>query len=368
MNPHQAHRTMINILDCSLEELRSLLTQLGQPGFRADQIWQWVWQKGSHDFQEMTNLSRGLRASLAHRFCIEWPHMHTLLESRDGTLKLLLELSDGALVETVLIPERDHFTQCLSSQVGCPLACTFCSTGDLGFSRNLTSGEILGQVLVARDLLHKRGSALAFRNLVFMGMGEPLLNWEQVVRSLVVLGHDQAFGFSRRRITVSTVGIRGMLAELGNSGLASLAVSLHAPTQELRARLMPRASRFPLDELLKEMEGYPLAPRQRITVEYILIGGVNDSLGHARELTRALSRIKCKVNLITFNPGPGIPYAAPGQEQVLAFEQLLRDKGLTATLRKSKGQDIAAACGQLRAQCESSDRTDAFSGPSSGTT
>ena len=363
-----------NLLDLTYSELEHFCSDLGEAPFRARQIWQWLWQKRERDFGRMTNISKELRTRLAEAGRIVWPGLVTTRCSRDGTTKFLLALEDGQHIETVLIPEKDHFTLCLSTQVGCALGCTFCATGRMGLIRNLTMAEILGQILVAQE--HVAGLApglaqesaqgepqgqtqgqtqgLALRNLVFMGMGEPLLNWENLRRALESLHHPLGLEFSRRRITVSTVGVPGMLAELGASGLASLAVSLHAPTQELRARIMPRAARFALDDLIAELADYPLQPRQKITIEYVLLGGVNDDLSHARELVRVLNKVKAKVNLIPFHPSPDLPYAAPDMSRVLAFENLLKSKGLPATLRKSKGQDISAACGQLRADVAAS--------------
>jgi 23S rRNA (adenine2503-C2)-methyltransferase len=254
-------------------------------------------------------------------------------------------------VETVLIPEKDHVTQCLSTQVGCAMGCTFCRTGQMGFTRNMTMGEIVAQVVVAKRLLADQGREKALRNLVFMGMGEPLNNTREVLRSLEVLSHDQGPGFSSRRLTVSTVGVEKGISALGESGLASLAVSLHAPTQELREQIMPTAAKaLPLDRLMAALDRYPLRPRQRITYEYILLSGINDEPAHAKALARLLGGRKAKVNLIAFNEGPGIGYKAPSQERVLAFEKVLWDKNITATLRKSKGLDIKAACGQLKAE------------------
>ncbi len=297
----------------------------------------------------MTNVAKSLRTSLASQWDIIWPSIHTVQESTDGTVKLLLEYDDKALVETVLIPEKDRFTQCMSTQVGCATGCTFCSTGQMGLLRNMTGGEIAMQVLVARDFLDKQGTKDRLTNLVFMGMGEPLMNWPQVKRALTILQNDHGIHFSRRKITLSTCGIKKGLVELSKQGLALPAISLHAPTQELREQIMPKAATFPLDELMALLEQYPLKPRERITIEYLLLGGVNDSKAHARQLVKLLSRIRCKVNLIAFNPGPGIPYTRPKEEDVLAFEKILWDKGMNCILRKSKGQDIAAACGQLRA-------------------
>lgn len=306
-------------------------------------------------FDEMTDIAKDVRALLAERCRISWPEISLVRKSSDGTVKFLLRLADGEHIETVLIPSTDkagatRMTQCLSTQVGCAMACTFCSTGKLGFTRNMSMGEILGQVQAARAWL---GDTLPekplIRNLVYMGMGEPLLNLREVMKSLETLHHQRGLAFSARRVTVSTCGIEQGLRELGDSGLAYLAVSLHAPTQELRERLMPRAARWPLDELLNALESYPLKTRERITLEYLVIGGVNDGPEQARQLVRICSRLKAKLNLIPYNPTPGSPYAPPSPESLLAFERMLWNKNITAIVRKSKGQDIEAACGQLRA-------------------
>jgi 23S rRNA (adenine2503-C2)-methyltransferase len=301
----------------------------------------------------MTNLSKPLRKILAQNFNIIWPEIREIKESSDGTVKFLLSLEDEKLIETVLIPEKDHYTLCLSSQVGCALACTFCSTGQMGFKRNMLSHEIAAQILVAQDYLARAATAQKkntpghLTNLVFMGMGEPLLNWKEVKKALQIINHPLGLNFSRRKITLSTVGIKGVLQEFGQSKLALLAVSLHAPTQELRQKIMPKAARWDLKELVSVLADYPLPRRERITIEYVLLGGVNDRPEHARQLVRLLSRVKCKINLIAYNPGPNSKYSAPEKKDILKFEQILWSKGMTAILRKSKGQDISAACGQL---------------------
>ena len=348
---------MRNILNDTLPELTAWMTEeLGEPRFRAAQVWQWLWQKGARDFSDMTDVSKACRARLAETARIVWPEVVTVQESRDGTTKFLLAMEDGAQIETVLIPADDRegnrrWTQCLSSQVGCAMGCTFCSTGDMGFERNLTHGEILGQILVARAHLNdNRPDWPILRNLVFMGMGEPLLNLGNVMRALQSLNNDRGLNFSPRRITVSTCGIEKGLRELGESGLAYLAVSLHAPTQELRARIMPKAARWPLPELLKALAAYPLKTRERITFEYLLLGGVNDGPEQAHQLARLVSETtRGKLNLIVYNPAEGSPYAAPDEARVLAFEKILWNHNITAIIRKSKGQDIKAACGQLKA-------------------
>lgn len=343
---------MINLLDLSLAELEAFfIEELKEPRFRAAQVWQWMWQKGARDFASMTNLSKALREKLSGRAEVRRPEVADVRESRDGTIKFLLRLSDGKLIETVLIPSarRERYTQCLSTQVGCPMACTFCNTGFMGFERNLSQAEILGQVLVGRAHLEAGGLG-PLSNLVFMGMGEPLLNLDWLLKSLSTLNSDTGLNLSWRRTTVSSVGLPGGLEILGRSGLALPAISLHAPTQELRAKIMPKAAQVPLPELLEALRRYPMKPRERITFEYLLLKGVNDSPAQARQLHKLLCTLRCKVNLIAYNPTEGMPYEAPDPEAVLAFEQVLRDKGLTATIRRSMGTDIKAACGQLKAE------------------
>ncbi len=351
---------MIDILSLTLPELQTFMLEMGEPKFRALQVWQWLWQKMARDFESMSNVSKATRAKLATCAHITWPSIATVQKSKDGTVKFLLNLADGAQVETVLIPSsaRDgkvRLTQCLSSQVGCAMACSFCSTGTMGFERNMTHAEILGQILVARDYLgDTRPDHPKLRNLVFMGMGEPLLNLKEMMRSLQSLNDDHGLNFSPRRITVSTCGIEKGLKELGESGLAFLAISLHAPTQSIREAIMPKAAKWHLNDLMHALASYPLKTRERITFEYLLLGGVNDSLEHARELAKLVSTVKGKLNLIVYNPSKGDPYKAPSQDHILAFERILWGKNITAIIRKSKGQDINAACGQLKAESKKS--------------
>lgn len=347
---------MTNLLELTYEELEQFITQeLGEARFRAQQVWQWIWQRGVCDFDKMTNVSKATREKLAQKACMPLPELVQEARSQDGTIKLLLRLHDGALVETVLIPGEERqglmrLTQCLSCQVGCAMACSFCSTGTMGFIRNMTAGEILGQILVAKNLIddHRLDQPL-IRNLVFMGMGEPLLNLQEVLHSLVVLNNEQGLRFSPRRITVSTCALPSGLQELGESGLAFLAVSLHAPNQAIREHIMPKAARWHFDDLIATLESYPLKTREHLTLEYLLLGGVNDQPEHARALVKLVRRLNAKLNLIAYNPSEGMPYKAPQQEDILAFQKILWDKKVVAILRKSKGQDIKAACGQLYA-------------------
>ena len=304
---------MIDILNLTFPELeRFIVEDLGQPKFRAAQVWQWIWQKHATSFDAMTDVSKQLRAKLAEIAEIVLPEIVTVQTSSDGTEKLLLRLRDGALVETVILPSTGQdgsvrIAQCVSSQIGCAMGCTFCSTGTMGFIRNMTAGEILSQVLVARMRLgDNRIDHPIIRNLVFMGMGEPLLNLRETTRALEMLNHDKGMDFSPRRITVSTCGSKAGLRELGDSGLAFLAVSLHAPNQELRAKIMPKAANWHLDDLMATLESYPLKTREHITFEYLLLGGVNDQPEHARELAKLVSRVKGKLNLIAYNPSDNV--------------------------------------------------------------
>ena len=346
---------MTEILNLTLDELTHWLCRdMGEAPFRARQLWKWLWQRRARSFAVMSDLPLALRSRLEENARIVWPAVESTRVSSDGTVKFLLRLSDGELVETVLIASesregKGRLTQCLSSQVGCPMGCTFCGTGAMGFTRNMSMGEILGQVLVAQDYLGDAQGGTRLRNLVFMGMGEPLLNLAEVMKSLKTLNSEPGLSFSPRRITVSTCGIEKGLRELGESGLAYLAVSLHAPSQELRARLMPRATLWPLPALLDSLRAYPLKARERLTFEYLLLGGINDSLEHAVALAGIMAKVKGKLNLIAYNPVNGTPYRAPTPEALQAFENHLRAKHITAIVRKSRGRDIEAACGQLRA-------------------
>ena len=346
----------INLLDLPYPSLEALVAErFGWAKYRAQQIWQWIWARNVRDIDSMTDIAREAREVLKKETRITLPKLVLKRESSDGTVKFLLRLEDGECIETVLIPSegkdgKKRLSQCLSSQVGCAMACTFCSTGKLGFKRNMTMGEILGQLQVAREYVGDNDpSHPVIRNLVYMGMGEPLLNLSAVMDSLRTLNSPRGLAFSPRRITVSTCGIEKGLRELGESGLAFLAVSLHAPTQELRERIMPRAAAWHLEEMLSALEQYPLGTRERITLEYLVMHGINDGDAQVRELAKICSRLKAKLNLIPYNDTPGSPYAAPTPEQMLAFEKKLWAKNITAIARKSKGGDIEAACGQLRA-------------------
>ena len=324
------------------EQLAAVCAELGMPRFAAKQLARWLYAKHVEDPMRMSDIAAAHRAKLAERFRPAFTPPARITESADGTKKYLYRTQQGAWIESAYIPDGERATLCVSSQAGCRMGCKFCATGRQGLQHSLTTAEILNQIvsLPERDSL---------TNVVFMGMGEPLLNLKNVMRALESLNNDKGLNFSPRRITVSTCGIEKGLRELGESGLAYLAVSLHAPTQELRARIMPKAARWPLEDLLQALKSYPLKTRERITFEYLLLGGVNDGLEQARQLARVVSDVKGKLNLIVYNPSEGDPYKAPSPERVLAFEQYLWDRNITAIIRKSKGQDIKAACGQLKA-------------------
>ncbi len=347
-----------DILSLPFEELENyIVNELKQPKFRAKQLWEWLWRRNASTFDEMSPLSKDFRAILNEKAEILKLTLIDMQESKDGTKKFLLALPDGESIETVLIPSTDRegkvrITQCISCQVGCAMACTFCSTGTLGFTRNMTMGEIVGQIQFAREYLGDTDpSHPMIRNIVYMGMGEPLLNLENVTNSLKTLNNELGLAFSPRRITVSTCGIKKGLEDLSDLGLSYLALSLHAPNQKLREEIMPKAAKgWHLHDLIDSLHDYKLKSRERITLEYLLIGNVNDSIEHAQELVRICSHLKAKLNLIPYNETPHSPYKAPSQQRLRAFQEYLNNKRIVAVFRKSKGADIAAACGQLKGE------------------
>jgi len=314
--------------------------------YRAGQILRWVHQRQVDRFEAMSDLGLALRELLDRSFTIERLKIAQIEASVDGSQKYLFELADGQSVETVLIPERTHYTLCVSSQVGCAMGCRFCLTGRGGLERNLTAGEIVAQV---RDVLRNLPGPMRLTNIVFMGMGEPLANFENLVDALEILTDNAAgFGFAGRRITVSTVGIVPRIAELGQRTTVNLAVSLNAADDATRSRLMPINRTYPLDSLVEACARYPLRPHRRITFEYILLKGVNDSAEDARRLARLLHPVRAKLNLIPFNAYEGGPFEEPSEAVVRQFQEILLQRRYTAVIRRSKGRDISAACGQLR--------------------
>ena len=334
-----------NLKDYSLESLRSRFARDGLAPYRADQVAGWLYRRGTDDPRAMTDLGIDVRDQLVARWETRALEVDWLQRSRDGTLKAVLRARDGEQIESVLIPEPGRTTLCVSSQVGCPLACSFCATGAFGFRRNLRTAEIIDQVCRMRELLEP-GSTIS--NVVFMGMGEPLLNLPAVLEAVRILVHPKAFAMAPRRVTVSTVGIPAKLRELLDAVPVNLAVSLHATTDAVRDRLVPLNRRFPLDTLLGTLRGLGALTRRRpVFFEYTLIDGVNDSSADARRLPGLLAGIPAKLNLIPMNPHPDSPYRPPGEERCDLFLRQLAAAGMTVTLRRSRGPDIDAACGQL---------------------
>ncbi|MFA5487740.1 MAG: 23S rRNA (adenine(2503)-C(2))-methyltransferase RlmN [Candidimonas sp.] len=351
----------INLLGLGAAELTDLVGQWGGKPFRAKQLLRWVHQRGVDSFDDMTDLAREFRGQLAERCSIHAPAVSTEQRSVDGTRKWLFDVGDNNAVEAVFIPEDDRGTLCISSQAGCTVACPFCSTGYQGFNRNLTTAEIIGQLWFARRAVQADagGARLAdtataapvsrvVSNVVMMGMGEPLLNYDQVVGALRLMLDDNAYGLSRRRVTVSTSGVVPMMDRLSTDCPVALAVSLHAPNDALRDKLVPLNRKYPLAELLAACNRYlEFAPRDFITFEYIMLDGVNDGDDHARELIAIASQVRCKFNLIPFNPFPQSGLKRSSTARVRLFAQRLMDAGVITTVRKTRGDDIAAACGQL---------------------
>ncbi len=334
------------IVGMDLADLRELLGP-DQPAYRAKQIYEAVYRALSYDVAQIGTLPARLREELAGRVAMGLPEVARRYESADGTRRYLLRLEDGRTVETVLMPEGGRDTLCISSQVGCPVDCKFCMTALLGLERNLTAGEIVGQVLlVAREnRLRSDGGRL---NIVMMGQGEPLLNLANVVKAARILLDPGGFALSPRRITVSTAGIVPAIAKLGREPVRpKLAISLNASTEESRRELMPITRKYPLKDLLEACRAYPLRPWEKLTFEYVLLGGVNDSDADARRVVKLLARLNCKVNLIALNAGPEIPYRTPDAERVAAFQQIVR-RAMPCFIRKPRGLDIYAACGQLK--------------------
>jgi 23S rRNA (adenine2503-C2)-methyltransferase len=401
-------------MDLTREELRALVRGLGEPAYRGDQIFEWIYRRGATSFEGMSNLPKALRARLLAEATLAGPAVEQAPRSADGTRKLLLRLEDGAQIESVLIPDEHRVTLCVSTQVGCPLACKFCATGVLGFQRNLAPHEIVAQFLIgerlasadraegliprrppraARPAISALGSALededaaeegydplspapseaeapapapapgpgdlaprGITNMVLMGMGEPLLNAENVARAIGIITDPRGIGFSRHRITLSTVGILNKLWQFLEETGVCLAVSLHAPSPAVRSDLMPIEKKYGMAELLEAIRARKDELKDRVTFEYVLLHGVNDAPEQARELALAIRGIRAKVNLLPFNPYEGAPYRRPPDERVEAFKQALRAEGVDAFIRRSRGRDIAAACGQLALHAREAER------------
>ncbi len=352
-----------NLFGLRQEELADAIVEMGFPAYRARQIYRAMYARGVAGLHEMTDLPKSLRDELEKSFVIRHPEITKHQSSEDGTIKYVFSLDDGHTVEAVYIPDTSsesssdapsRVTLCLSTQVGCPLGCTFCFSGTIPFARNLTVGEILGQFV---GVMKENRQSPPRVNVVYMGMGEPLLNAKAVLGSLAVLTDSNALGVSPRRVTVSTAGlVKELEAFFREAPKVGLAVSLHATDNDLRGRLMPINSKFPIEKLMESIRHLPLPRRRKITFEYVLLGGENDSEQHAFELAHLLRGAKAKVNLITYNPWPGAPHKASSPVATERFMQVLADKGYTVSLRQSRGADVLAACGQLAGRNPASSR------------
>ena len=358
----------VNLLGMSKDELSAFFVSLGEKSFRATQVMKWIYQFGVTDFFEMTNISKKLQHKLHEVACVVPPTVKYKEFSQDGTRKWVFEVAGGSLVETVLIPADDgkqfgRKTLCISSQVGCALDCSFCSTGKQGFERDLTPSEIIGQLWVANQSYMENVPPTErenrVTNVVMMGMGEPLLNYDPVVASMSLMLDDHAFGLSKRRVTLSTSGVVPKMYDLAKDIDVALAISLHAPNDELRNELVPINKKYPLKDLIKAAKSYVYDEKQKkkkhITIEYVMLAGVNDSDKHAHQLVDLLKDLPSKINLIPFNPFPHAPYGRSSNNRIHAFSNILNQAGFVCTIRQTRGDDIDAACGQLVGQV--ADRT-----------
>ena len=350
---HGRNDTRRNLVGLSRDDLKTILVEAGLEPFRARQVWQWIYWHGVTDFERMTNIARKTRERLAELFVVERPGIVTEQRSVDGTRKWLLRFADGNEAETVNIPEEDRGSVCVSSQVGCTLTCTFCHTGTQPLVRNLAPSEIVGQFMVARDSYGEWPTPIEttrmLSNIVMMGMGEPLYNFDNVATALRIVMDEQGIALSRRRITLSTSGVVPMIPKVGEVLDVNLAVSLHAVSDAVRDTLVPINRKWPIAELLAACAAYPGARNsRRITFEYAMLKGVNDSDADARELVRLLKPIHAKVNLIPFNPWPGAAYECSSNNRMHRFAEIVNDGGLSAPIRTPRGRDILAACGQLK--------------------
>ncbi len=345
----------LNLFGLTREDFETLCSEVDGKPYRAHQIMKWAYHQGVLDFEQMSNLSKAFRVWLQENASFELPEVLTMQKSKDGTIKWAIKAANGNAVEMVLIPERGRNTLCVSSQVGCMLDCTFCSTGKQGFNGNLSAAEIIGQVWLANAELAARGENVS--NVVFMGMGEPLMNFAPVTTACSILMDDLAFGISKRRVTVSTAGVVPGIYDLAEVTDVSLAISLHAPNDELRNTLVPLNRKYPIAELLKACRHYVggLGDKRTLTMEYTLMKGVNDDLEHAKELAELLADVRCKINLIPFNPFPASGFERPSMTVVKRFQTYLLNAGYATMLRTTRGDDISAACGQLVGQV--ADRT-----------
>jgi len=347
MSIDNENKSLRDIKNMTRGEIEEFISHLGKETYRAQQIMKWLYQSGVDNFDDMTNLSKQFRADIKKHARISSLTVRKILESEDGTKKILFMLEDGALVESVLIREKNHWTLCVSTQVGCKMGCAFCLTGAFGFTRHLEAAEIAGQIGTVRFALPEGKD---IKSIVMMGMGEPLDNYANMVRAVGIISDEMGLRISQRRITVSTCGLAPMIRRLGKDTQVNLAVSLNAADDETRNRLMPVNRKYPLDALIDACIHYEMPRRRRITFEYILMAGVNDSDTDARKLARLLKDVRCKFNLIPFNEFPGTPFKRPSEERIDSFRNILIAHRYTTMTRTSKGSDILAACGQLSGQ------------------
>jgi 23S rRNA (adenine2503-C2)-methyltransferase len=340
---------MINLANYSQHDLEKFFTDSGEKSFHAVQVIKWIHHEGITDFNAMTNLNLALREKLRDCAVIEFPSIVSEQGSKDGTYKWLFRLHDNNHIETVLIPEKNRGTLCISSQVGCSLACGFCATATIGLKRNLQLGEIIGQLWMVTKRFSKEGfgTPRIITNVVLMGMGEPLLNFDNVVSAMDIMMSDNGYGLSKYRVTLSTAGIIPAMLKLREVSEASLAVSLHAPNDELRNKLMPINRKYPLNELMKVCKNYYKDSRRAVTFEYVMIDKVNDGEQHAHQLVKLVQGIRCKINLIPFNPFPGSKFRCSNIEAIERFRNILLKAGINTITRKTRGSDIKASCGQL---------------------
>ncbi|OQW96766.1 MAG: 23S rRNA (adenine(2503)-C(2))-methyltransferase [Desulfobacteraceae bacterium A6] len=337
-----------NITELTRDELAIWLDEKGIKTYRAVQILKWVYLKQADTFEEMTDIGLEIRKLISQHFTIDRLEKKKIETSKDGSKKYLFELRDGNHIESVLIPEKNHYTLCISSQIGCAQGCSFCMTARDGFVRNLTMGEIVSQV---RDIQNDLEPPSLLTNIVFMGMGEPLANYRNVVNAIeTIISDDVGLGFSSRKVTISTAGLVPLLHDLGRDTRVNLAVSLNATENKTRNKLMPVNRKYPIEELIEACRTYDLKPRNRITFEYILIKGINDSSDDAKRLAKLLRPVKSKINLIPFNEYERSEFKRPEETAIRNFQEILMSKNYTTVIRRSKGQDISAACGQLRAR------------------
>ena len=356
------HIEKTNLLGLNRQDMEAFFAELGEKAFRASQLIKWIHQLNVTDFDQMTNLSKSLRAQLKEKACIQGLRVEVDQLSKDGTRKWLLALPDGNRIETVFIPEDDRGTLCISSQVGCALDCSFCSTARQGFSRNLSVAEIISQVWLAAHLLQEeKKPGRKITNVVLMGMGEPLLNFDNVMKAIDVMLDDFAYGLSKRRVTVSTAGVVPAMDRLADRHDVQLAISLHATRDELRDDLVPINKKYKLQELISACKRFMAkrSPRSRLTIEYVMLADVNDSRQDAEELIALLDGISVLINLIPFNPFPNSGYKTSSNNAVRRFQDVLMQAGLTTVIRKTRGEDIDAACGQLVGKVEDKSRREA---------